>query len=61
MQNTVILISKGKISSLLAYISFVNTLEDTLGTHVDVKPDTSNDKEFIERINKDAVVIYEQL
>lgn len=54
------LISKGKISSLLTYIAFVNSLEDALGTHVDVVTDTSDDRDFIERINKEAVVIYEQ-
>ena len=54
------LITKGKISSLLTYISFVNSLEDALGTHADVVTDTSSDQDFIDRINKEAVVIYEQ-
>ena len=50
------LITKGKISSLLTYISFVNSLEE----HVDVVTDTSSDQDFIDRINKEAVIIYEQ-
>ena len=54
------LISKGNISSLLTFISFVNSLEDALGTHVDVVTDTSSDREFVEMINKEAVLIYEQ-
>ncbi|MBQ6520027.1 MAG: nucleotidyltransferase domain-containing protein [Anaerolineaceae bacterium] len=54
------LITKGNISSLLTYVSFVNSLEDALGTHVDVVTDTSSDQDFIDRINKEAVVIYEQ-
>lgn len=54
------LITKGKITSLLTYFSFVNSLEDALDTHVDVITDTSNDQEFIDRINKEAVIIHEQ-
>ncbi len=42
------------------YVSFVNSLEDALGTHVDVVTDTSSDQDFIDSINKEAVVIYEQ-
>ena len=54
------LISKGNISSLLTYVSFVNSLEDAFGSHVDVVTDTSCDQEFIKKINKEAVVIYER-
>ncbi len=54
------LISKGNISSLLTFISFVNSLEDALGTHVDVVTDSSSDQELIEMISKEAVLIYEQ-
>ena len=54
------LITKGNISSLLTFISFVNSLEEALGTHVDVVTDSSSDREFIEMINKEAVLIYEQ-
>ena len=54
------LITKGNISSLLTFITFVNSLEEALGTHVDVVTDSSSDREFIEMINKEAVLIYEQ-
>ena len=53
-------ITKGQINSLLTYISFINALESAFGTHVDVVTDTSEDKEFIDRIQKDAVVLYEK-
>ena len=54
------LISKGKINSLFRYISFINSLEDAFGTHVDVVTDTSSDQDFINEIRKEAVLIYEQ-
>lgn len=54
------LISKGKITGMLSYLSFVNDLEDALGNHVDVKTDTSEDKIFLNEIKKNEVVLYEQ-
>lgn len=54
------LISKGEISSLFTYISFINSLEDAFGTHVDVITDTSSDKQFIDKIYEEAIIIYEQ-
>lgn len=54
------LISKGKISSLLEYLSFVHALEDAFNSHVDVVLDTSDDTDFIEQIKKEAILLYEQ-
>lgn len=54
------LISKGKITGMLSYLSFVNALEDALGNHVDVVTDTSEDTSFLDEVKKDEVVLYEQ-
>lgn len=54
------LISRGNINSLLRYVAFVNSLEEALGSHVDVVTDTSSDQDFIQMINNEAVLIYEQ-
>ena len=47
------LISKGNIKSLIRYMSFIDDLEDALGTHVDVVMDTSEDQAFIDKIRKE--------
>ena len=54
------LISKGQITGMISYLSFVNDLEDALGTHVDVVTDTTEDTMFLDEIKKDEVVLYEQ-
>lgn len=54
------LISKGKVSSMLSYLAFVNDLEDALGTHVDVVTDTSEDVLFLDEARKDEVILYGQ-
>ncbi len=54
------LISRGKIDTLIRYMAFVNSLEDSLGAHVDVVTDTSEDTGFIEQIRKEAILLYEQ-
>lgn len=54
------LITKGRISGMFSYLSFVNALEDALGNHVDVVTDTSEDQDFLNEIKKDEVILYEQ-
>ena len=56
---SILLIEKGNIRNLLDYFAFVPDLEDGFGKHVDVVTTTCNDKEFIERVMKEAILIYE--
>lgn len=54
-----LLIDKGNIRNLLDYFAFVSDLEDSLGKHVDVVTITCNDKEFVDKVMKEAILIYE--
>ena len=54
-----LLIDKGNIRNLLDYFAFVSDLEDSFGKHVDVVTITCNDKEFVEKVMKEAILIYE--
>ena len=54
------LISKGNLNSLLHYVSFVNELEEVFGAHVDVVSDTACDKDFMNNISKETVLLYER-
>ena len=54
-----LLIDKGDIRNLLDYFAFVSDLEDSFGKHVDVVTITCNDKEFVEKVMKEAILIYE--
>ena len=53
-------ISKGDIKSFIAYMAFINALEDALGDHVDVVTDTSDDIDFLNMIKKDEILLYER-
>lgn len=53
------LIDKGNIRNLLDYFAFVSDLEDGLGKNIDVVTTTCNDREFVGRVMKEAVLIYE--
>jgi len=53
------LISKGKLRGLFQYMGFVQELEDAFGCHVDVISDGINDTDFLNRIRKDEVLLYE--
>ena len=55
-----IFIEKGNLRSLIQYFSLVSELEDKLGCHVDVVTTNIEDKEFIEIIMKEGVLLYEQ-
>ncbi len=54
-----ILIEKGDIKNLLQYFGFVSELENVFNVHVDVVTTTSNDKSFLDRIKKEAILIYD--
>ena len=54
-----LLIEKGDIRNLLDYFAFVSDLEDIFGKHVDVVTITCNDKEFVEKVMDEAILIYE--
>ena len=54
-----LLIDKGDVRNLLDYFAFVSDLEDSFGKHVDVVTVTCNDKEFVEKVMKEAILIYE--
>ncbi|MBR1561378.1 MAG: nucleotidyltransferase domain-containing protein [Clostridia bacterium] len=52
-------INKGKMRGLFEYMGFVLELEDLFGCHVDVVTDGIEDRDFLDRIRKDEVVLYE--
>lgn len=54
------LIDKGSIADYFALSGFRLKLEDTLGVNVDVLTTGSLDDDFITRISKEEVILYEQ-
>ena len=55
-----LLIDRGDIYSLLEYSGFINSLEDALECNVDVITTGSNNKNFLDTISRDLVLIYEK-
>ena len=55
-----IYIDKGRLRSLLQYFSFVNELEDSLKCHVDVVTTGIQDKDFLDNITNEGVLLYEE-
>jgi predicted nucleotidyltransferase len=55
-----IYIEKGKLKSLIQYFSLVDDLEKSLGCHVDVVTTNVQDKEFIENIMREGIMLYEE-
>lgn len=55
-----IYVDKGKMTSLIKYMAFVYDLEETLLCHVDVVTTGIKDKEFLENIQKEGVLLYEE-
>ena len=53
-------IDKGKMRSLISYYMFVQELEKVLNCHVDVVTTGIEDKEFLQQIMIDGVLIYEE-
>ena len=55
-----IFIDKAKMRSLISYYMFVQELEKVLNCHVDVVTTGIEDKEFLQQIMIDGVLIYEE-
>ena len=55
-----IFIDKGKMRSLISYYMFVQELEKVLNCHVDVVTTGIEDKDFLQQIMIDGVLIYEE-
>lgn len=55
------LIQKGRIRGLVQYMGFVLDLEDAFGCHVDVITDGIEDKDFLNSIKEDEVLLYEAI
>ena len=49
----------GNVTSLIKYMSFVQDLEDEFKCHVDLVSACSYNKNFLNKIKKDVVIIYE--
>ena len=54
-----LLVSCPNIKSLFKLGGLLNSFEDALMSDVDIVTEDSNDKEFIQDIKQDAVVLYE--
>ncbi len=52
-------IEKGGVNSLIVYYSFVNQLEKKFNRHVDVVTTEIRDRDFLDAIKKDGILIYE--
>lgn len=52
-------IDKGDVDDLFKYFGLVNDLEDVFGCHVDVVTTDIEDKEFLNSIKKEGVLLYE--
>ena len=55
-----IYIDKGKLKSLINYFMFVADLEKALQCHVDVVTTGIEDKDFLDRIMGEGVLLYEE-
>lgn len=55
-----IYVDKGEMNTLIKYMDFVYELEEGLNCHVDVVTTGIRDKEFLEIIQKDGVLLYER-
>lgn len=52
-------IDKGQVRGLLQYFSFVNDLEDELHCHVDVVTTAIQDRDFLDEITSEGILLYE--
>lgn len=55
-----IYIDKGKLRSLIRYFMFVTDLEKALQCHVDVVTTGIEDRDFLDRIKSEGVLLYEE-
>lgn len=53
-------VDKGRIRGLLQLAGLQQDLEETLKTHVDLLTTDSLDEEFLKRISREEIVLYEQ-
>ena len=53
-----ILIDRGKIRGMLQYFAFVYDLEDEFNCHVDVVTTGISNKDFLNEIKRDEVLLY---
>ncbi|MBR4174200.1 MAG: nucleotidyltransferase domain-containing protein [Lachnospiraceae bacterium] len=53
-------IEKGNLKSLIRYFMFVADLEKTLKCHVDVVTTGIVDRDFLDRIQREGVLLYEE-
>lgn len=53
-------VDKGKMTSLVKYFSFVNDLEEELRCHVDVVTTGIRDKDFLNKISNEGILLYEE-
>ena len=58
--NSDVCIEKGSLRSLFQYFSFVHDLEKSLNCHVDVITTEIEDKEFLQQILKERILLYER-
>ncbi|MCR4764175.1 MAG: nucleotidyltransferase domain-containing protein [Lachnospiraceae bacterium] len=55
-----IYIDKGQLRSLIRYFMFVSDLEKALQCHVDVVTTGIEDRDFLDRIKSEGVLLYEE-
>ncbi len=53
-------IDKGRLESLIRYFMFVAELEKSFGCHVDVITTGIEDKDFLQEIQREGVLLYEE-
>ncbi|MBQ6776154.1 MAG: nucleotidyltransferase domain-containing protein [Synergistaceae bacterium] len=53
-----ILIHKGNLNGLIDYFSFVQELEKIFGCHVDVVTSGIDDKKFLDKIEREEILLY---
>lgn len=53
-------VDKGEMNSLIKYMSFVYELEHNLKCHVDVVTTGIEDRRFLQHIQKEGIVLYEE-
>ena len=53
-------VDKRKMTSLIKYMAFVYDLEHVLNCHVDVVTTGIKDKDFLDNIQSEGVVLYEE-
>lgn len=55
-----IYVNKGRMTSLIKYMDFVYDLEKDLLCHVDVVTTGIRDKDFLNNIQKEGILLYEE-